>query len=113
MAQVAVKRISSRDDTSDYTAGADITAGDVVRIGTIPYVATQAISNGALGSLACGGVFGHLLISLRAAAVVRKRCGERRGGARNSNGCAVQRAACASAVGRDTAARRRGASASD
>lgn len=57
MAQTAVKRISSRGDTIDYTASSNVTAGDVVQIGTVPYVATQAITNGALGSLACDGIF--------------------------------------------------------
>lgn len=57
MAQTAVKRISSRDDTIDYTPASAVAAGDVVQIGTVPYVATQAIAASTLGSLACGGVF--------------------------------------------------------
>ncbi len=39
----------------DYTAGADVVAGDVVVIGDRPYVAHRALSNGDFGALAAGG----------------------------------------------------------
>lgn len=40
-----------------YTAGADITSGSVVRIGNILGVALVNIANGATGSVAISGVF--------------------------------------------------------
>lgn len=57
MAQTAAKRISSSGASIDYTPSAAVVAGDVVEIGTIPLVATQAIAASVLGSLACEGVF--------------------------------------------------------
>lgn len=41
----------------DYTAGADIAAGDVVVIGSIVGVAPRPIANGAMGAVAVEGVF--------------------------------------------------------
>lgn len=57
MVQTPAKRITSRGDAIDYTPTSNVSAGDVVTIGTIPMVATQAISANCLGSLACEGVF--------------------------------------------------------
>ena len=44
-------------DILDYTAGAAISAGDVVVIGTIGGVAITDIANGATGAVAISGVF--------------------------------------------------------
>tara|TARA_R110002049_G_scaffold173699_1_gene340591 strand:+ start:1264 stop:1638 length:375 start_codon:yes stop_codon:yes gene_type:complete len=41
----------------DYTAGADITSGSVVKLGNILGVALTDIANGATGSVAIRGVF--------------------------------------------------------
>jgi predicted RecA/RadA family phage recombinase len=57
MAQTAAKRISSNGSTIDYTPASAVVAGDVINVGTVPMVATQAIAASALGSLACEGVF--------------------------------------------------------
>lgn len=57
MAQTPVKRITSRGDSVDYTPSANVAAGDVVEIGSIPLVATSAIVANCLGSLASEGVF--------------------------------------------------------
>ena len=57
MAQTPAKRITSRGDAIDYTPSSAVAAGDVVLIGTIPLVATQAIAANCLGSLASEGVF--------------------------------------------------------
>lgn len=57
MAQTPAKRITSRGDAIDYTAAANVAAGDVIEIGSIPMVATQAIVVSCLGSLASEGVF--------------------------------------------------------
>ena len=57
MAQTAAKRITSRGDSIDYTPASAVLNGDVVEIGSIPLVATQAIAASVLGALACEGVF--------------------------------------------------------
>ena len=44
-------------DVIDYTAGANITSGSVVKIGQILGVALVDIANGATGSVAIEGVF--------------------------------------------------------
>lgn len=44
-------------DVIQYTAGADITAGSVVKIGALLGVALTDIANGATGSVAIRGVF--------------------------------------------------------
>lgn len=44
-------------NTIDYTAGADIAAGDLVVMGNTLGVALTAIANGAVGSVAIEGVF--------------------------------------------------------
>lgn len=44
-------------DVIQYTAGADITSGSVVRIGNILGVALSDIANGATGSVQIRGVF--------------------------------------------------------
>jgi len=57
MTQTPAKRITSRGDAIDYTPTSNVTAGDVVEVGSIPMVATQAITANTLGSLATEGVF--------------------------------------------------------
>lgn len=50
--------VSGNPVMADYTAGADITAGDVIVTGDSPRIAHSDIANGAKGSLACmGGVY--------------------------------------------------------
>ena len=44
-------------DILDYTAGAAISAGDFVVIGTVGGVAINDIANGAVGAVAVSGVF--------------------------------------------------------
>lgn len=44
-------------DVIQYTAGADISSGDVVKMGNTLGVALQDIANGATGSVAIRGVF--------------------------------------------------------
>lgn len=44
-------------DMIDYTPGSDVYAGDVIVIGSVPFVAVQDIASGVLGALACSGVF--------------------------------------------------------
>lgn len=44
-------------DVIDYTPVSAVIAGQVVEIGTTPLVATSAIAAGALGALACEGIF--------------------------------------------------------
>jgi len=44
-------------DAIDHTPAADVAAGDVVEVGTLPLVARHDIPAGALGSLAMKGVF--------------------------------------------------------
>lgn len=46
-----------RGEVLTITAGADLTSGQVVRVGAILGVATQAIANGASGEVALKGVF--------------------------------------------------------
>lgn len=57
MAQTPAKRITSRGDAIDYTPSSNVAAGDVVVIGTIPFVAPKFIVANCLGSLASEGVF--------------------------------------------------------
>lgn len=57
MAQTAAIRVTSNGAAIDYTPTSAVVAGDVVLLGTIPLVATQAIAANTLGSLACEGVF--------------------------------------------------------
>lgn len=57
MAQTPVLRVTSEGDAIDYTPASAVLAGDVVQIGSIPLVATQAIAANVQGALACEGVF--------------------------------------------------------
>jgi len=57
MAQTPAKRVTSRGDAIDYTPTSNVAAGDVIEIGSIPLVATQAIVANCLGSVASEGVF--------------------------------------------------------
>lgn len=57
MAQTPAKRVTSRGDAIDHSPTSNVAAGDVVQIGTIPMVATQAIPANTLGSIASEGVF--------------------------------------------------------
>lgn len=45
-----------KGDIIDYTAASNIAAGDVVVIGTLVGVATQAIASGAVGAVTIDGV---------------------------------------------------------
>jgi len=51
------RRITSNGAAVDYTPASNVAAGNVVEIGGVPMVATQAINANCLGSLACEGVF--------------------------------------------------------
>ena len=58
MTQTSAVRNTSHGSQIAYTPpSGDVTAGDVVQIGSVPLVATQAIDNGVLGALATDGVF--------------------------------------------------------
>ena len=57
MAQTPALRVTSRGDQVEWTATGNTIAGDVVEIGSIPLVATQAITSGDVGTLASEGVF--------------------------------------------------------
>lgn len=57
MTQTPAVRITSRGDVIDYTPSTNVAAGDVVEVGSIPLVATQAIVANTLGTLASEGVF--------------------------------------------------------
>jgi predicted RecA/RadA family phage recombinase len=57
MTQTAAKRVTSRGDEIDYTPTSAVAAGDVVQIGSIPMVATQAINANEAGTVSCEGVF--------------------------------------------------------
>jgi|GEM_PF-1311184 len=57
MAQTACKTVQSHGDTIDYTPSSNVAIGAVVEIGSIPLVATQAITANVQGSLAVEGVF--------------------------------------------------------
>lgn len=50
--------VSGEYETADYTAGATITAGDVIVTADTPRIAHSDIANGALGTLATrGGIY--------------------------------------------------------
>jgi predicted RecA/RadA family phage recombinase len=57
MAQTPAVRHTSDGDRIDYTPVSAVTAGDVVVVGSIPMIAERDIAAGALGSLACEGVW--------------------------------------------------------
>jgi len=57
MTQTPAKRITSRGDAIDHTPTSAVVAGDVVVVGSIPFVATQAIAANVVGSIASEGVF--------------------------------------------------------
>lgn len=57
MAQTPAKKKAYPGHAVDYTASSNVSAGDVVEIGTIPMVADNPITNGALGALCCEGVY--------------------------------------------------------
>lgn len=44
-------------DFLEFTAGADVAAGEMVQVGSLFGVATDAVANGAVGVLAMKGVF--------------------------------------------------------
>lgn len=57
MAQVPATRYQSTGCTIDYTPGSDVTAGDVIVLGSIVGIATQDIASGVKGALTIQGVF--------------------------------------------------------
>lgn len=58
MAQVPAKRYQTRSCSIDYTpSGSDVTAGDVIVLGSMVAIADSDIADGKLGALALEGVF--------------------------------------------------------
>lgn len=62
------KNYIQEGDVLDYTAGADITSGQMVLIGTKVGVAVTNIANGSQGAMAMEGVFSYAKLSTDAPA---------------------------------------------